>query len=1133
MRKTSAYILFLFCAMMWCGNAKAQNAITFWKNSMSTVVDNPDKISFKDTSNPHNTGNASTYWKDGQAFVVEAPDSIFFWNYERVYTEFEPDKIADPSESEQYVMQLSSDEDTAPITSYSDEDSLIYDALAQEVIDILSFEESQPYEMPRKKGKDEDAKGKKVVNNSGQNIFSNLKIEQQNWDCKDWGKTHYARHDEFKVGFKTVNENGKRMLLVVFFHKGGFPSFYKAYVKVGQLNSGKIAGSQNVYCGNDRAIVKICIDDFLDNFGCVNFFPLVINQESKARYYLNPIFIKANPIVAGDWNQKYFGYEFGKIDGVSAFYNKDSFAGRNQSVANDATYQCVELCARYLTRQFGCVRPSIGWGNANLWPDRRRNEINDKGVNKYIVFPNDGSKQVREGDVIVWTKGTYGHVAMVVKTTPNYISIAHQNGGAKATPIGTTLSIINGVIKDLKYDINNDKPTEKVSVLGWPITYFIRINSENENPISFTKSMRINTTNITFPDTDINGDERSETFTIQNTSPNGTLVITSFELSNNEVFSTDIAPCSIDPGKKQTFHVTFAPKRPNVFKGCLVIKSNADDNPTWTINLSGKGIGEIQHSTINVIPKCIDFGTVKKGVPDSKPFAVQNTGAYDLKFRVNQPTAPFRISEAGQVITVPAGKHHTMEVICDGLELGEVVENVFVKIASDATNRDEVTGITLSANGGFLPFQLSTTTLTLSTGSKGTVNITSGSGSYSIEKIESTGVVIASISENHISIEALKAGTVIITVKDNKTGQTASFTVTITDPTPTDIPAEPIDLGLPSGTLWASYNVGATKPEEYGKYYSWGEIEVRDQYYFTTYSLCDGTVSSCHDIGENISGTKYDVAHVKWGGEWCMPTKDDFMELVYNCEYKETTQNGVKGFQFTGPNGNYIFLPYTGYYWNTENEKAGREGSYWSATQTTSVNKAHEMSFKNGEMLWDCYINRFAGLTVRPVIHSTPTNEASITFQSAEILEVSSEPKYNGDGEYLFTWYTTKFKYVIKIDGADMIDYIQPIIFDNGTWTYNGGKSRVPGNGMYSVTTSMNYDNDANMNWATGYLITLKDGTTTYSTNILQFGGTPEYPTVTVGGSSPKMSKSKKVKKSSTSTGSIPTINNVEFEKLR
>ena len=1025
MKKISV-LLIVLCAMLWSENSSAQNAITFWKDGISTVIDNPDSISFKDSSNPQKTGNAATYWKDGQATVVNAPDSIFLYNFEKFYKEYEPESIAEPTENEQFVVQLTSDEDAAPITSYSDEDSLIYDALAQEVIDILSLEESQPYEMPRKMGKDEDAKGKKIVYNSGQNIFSDLKIEQQKWDCKDWGKTHYARHDEFKVGFNTIYENGKRMLLVVFFHKGGFPSFYKAYVKVGQLNNGKIAGSQNVYCGNDRAIVKICIDDFINSYGCVNLFPLIINQDSKARYYLNPIFIKADPIVAGDWNQKYFGYEFGKIDGVSAYYNKDSSAGRNQSVATSATYQCVELCARYLTRQFGCVRPSGGWGNANQWPDKRRKEINDKGVNKYIVFSNDGSEQVREGDVIVWTKGTYGHVAMVVKTTPNYISIAHQNGGAKATPIGTTLSIVNGIVKDLKYDISNDRPTDKVSVLGWPITYFIRINSENENPVSFTKSMRINTTNITFPDTDINGDERSETFTIQNTSPNGTLVINSFALSNNEVFSTDIAPCSIAPGKKQTFHVTFAPKRPGVFKGSLVIRSNADDNPSWAINLTGKGIGEIQYSTINVIPKSIEFGTVKKGVPDTKLFAVQNTGSYDLKFRVDQPATPFHIPEAGQVITLHKGEHHTMEVICTGLEPGEVAENVFVKIASDATNKDEVTGITLSANGDVVPLILSSTTLTLTVGRQGVVEITSGSGIYAIESIEPSGVVNANIRGNTVSIEALKAGSTKITIKDTKSGLKASIEVTVWAnlslsvdgninlkvgestaiditsgsgyysiekivPTgvvtasisgnrvsidakaegtakitvndgksgqkatievtvkgyvgpvsylacPDDNHPHMIDLGLPSGTKWACCNVDTDHPENqsptnYGGNYAWGETKTKKTYSWNSYIHCDGVKNTCHNLGNDISGTQYDVAHVKWGDGWQMPTYDQMMELINNCTYEYTKMDGIRGSKFTGSNGASIFLPAAGSYFDNDHYNFNIVGFYWTSTQ--------------------------------------------------------------------------------------------------------------------------------------------------------------------------------------------------------
>ena len=79
MKKISVLLLVL-CALMWSENSLAQNAITFWKNGVSNIIDNPDSIFFKDSSYPENSGNATTYWKDGQAIVVSAPDSMFLWN---------------------------------------------------------------------------------------------------------------------------------------------------------------------------------------------------------------------------------------------------------------------------------------------------------------------------------------------------------------------------------------------------------------------------------------------------------------------------------------------------------------------------------------------------------------------------------------------------------------------------------------------------------------------------------------------------------------------------------------------------------------------------------------------------------------------------------------------------------------------------------------------------------------------------------------------------------------------------------------------------------------------------------------------------------------------------------------------
>lgn len=121
--------------------------------------------------------------------------------------------------------------------------------------------------------------------------------------------------------------------------------------------------------------------------------------------------------------------------------------------------------------------------------------------------------------------------------------------------------------------------------------------------------------------------------------------------------------------------------------------------------------------------------------------------------------------------------------------------------------------------------------------------------------------------------------------------------------------AEVIDLGLPSGTKWASWNVGASAPEDIGNYYAWGETEPKDYYGWSNYIHCDGTDKTCHHIGDDIAGTQYDVAHVKWGGLWQMPTSAHFEELINNCSKERTTLNGSWGYLFTGPNGNTIFMP--------------------------------------------------------------------------------------------------------------------------------------------------------------------------------------------------------------------------------
>ena len=176
-----------------------------------------------------------------------------------------------------------------------------------------------------------------------------------------------------------------------------------------------------------------------------------------------------------------------------------------------------------------------------------------------------------------------------------------------------------------------------------------------------------------------------------------------------------------------------------------------------------------------------------------------------------------------------------------------------------------------------------------------------------------------------------------------------------------------VDLGLPSGTLWADRNVGASSPSDYGGYYAWGETSTKNDYGWITYAHCGGNWDNRHNIGSNIAGTRYDVARQKWGGSWKMPTKSQWKELLNNCEWEWITQGGHSGYKVTGPNGNSIFLPAAGYRYGTSSNRVGSDGYYWSSTlDESSTNYAWNLYFFSGDH--GVYDNsRSRGLTVRPV----------------------------------------------------------------------------------------------------------------------------------------------------------------------
>ena len=174
-----------------------------------------------------------------------------------------------------------------------------------------------------------------------------------------------------------------------------------------------------------------------------------------------------------------------------------------------------------------------------------------------------------------------------------------------------------------------------------------------------------------------------------------------------------------------------------------------------------------------------------------------------------------------------------------------------------------------------------------------------------------------------------------------------------------------VDLGLPSGTLWADRNVGASSPGDYGGYYAWGETSTKSDYSWSTYTHCDGSDDICHNIGSNIAGTRYDVARQKWGGGWKIPTEAQWEELIYGCTWEWTTQGGHSGRKVTGPNGNSIFLPAAGHRDGTSSINVDSYGHYWSATLYTLCS-AWDLSFSSCKNI-KFYYSRCLGRTVRPV----------------------------------------------------------------------------------------------------------------------------------------------------------------------
>ena len=322
--------------------------------------------------------------------------------------------------------------------------------------------------------------------------------------------------------------------------------------------------------------------------------------------------------------------------------------------------------------------------------------------------------------------------------------------------------------------------------------------------------------------------------------------------------------------------------------------------------------------------------------------------------------------ESGLVNAVSAGKATITVTTEDGGKKATCEVTVKAKVI-------DVTGVSLD-----MP------TLTLEKGSTGTLTATIAPSDATNKSViwSSDNEAVATVSEEGV-VSALSAGKTIVTVTTVDQGRTATCKVTVTPAIP-----EAIDLGL--SVKWASWNLGATKPEEYGGYYQWaGTEDISDTSIYLDFTNCpyhigaDGKtgwtkyVSSSYPSywsGEgNPDSIKFlnsedDAASVNLGVKWRMPRQSEVEELLENCTTEWTTMNGVKGRTFTSTiNGNSIFLPAAGF---RDGDYIGAEGSYgyyWSSSRVKQYPNEAQRILINPERASIQYIARYLGLSVRAV----------------------------------------------------------------------------------------------------------------------------------------------------------------------
>ena len=295
--------------------------------------------------------------------------------------------------------------------------------------------------------------------------------------------------------------------------------------------------------------------------------------------------------------------------------------------------------------------------------------------------------------------------------------------------------------------------------------------------------------------------------------------------------------------------------------------------------------------------------------------------------------------------------------------------------AMDGSNRSVSCDVTVKQ--GVSNITLSTTNLSLSEFATHQLTATVlPSDAYDTSvKWTTSNALVATVSSTGVVTPTTREGTCTITCTANDgSGVTATCQVSVywVDQSGTIGGHQYVDLGLPSRTLWAATNLGATSPEGYGNYYAWGETATKSSYTWSNYfdTSNGGSTFNTYNSSMEELQTTHDAAYVNWGSNWRIPTNEQMNEIRSNCERRWTSDNGVPGCEFTGKGGNTIFLPAAGYR-GTSLGELHETGCYWTRNLSSQQ--------YNGSWVWALslqftYSNimakswyRYLGYSIRPV----------------------------------------------------------------------------------------------------------------------------------------------------------------------